>query len=302
MKSSPIEEFHKERNATFVDDNAWRLPSHFGNPMAEYRAVRTTAGWLDLANRAVLSFSGPDATEWLQGMLSNDIRVLAPGEGAQAAILNIQGKILADVRVFCTEDAYLIDLWEDLTAPVLEHLNRYLVADEVEIDDRSGDLTNVSIQGPQARAVLSAILKTTGLPTTTLEHRVLQHDGRSVRVIASSHTGEEGFDVLLEHDHLRRLLAEARNEPLRPAIPWVGLEAQNMLRIEAGIPLYGVDMDGGTLLLETNLNAAVSFTKGCYVRLGGTNPEITASIRPLALSDANVRRYGLARNTVPSAV
>jgi len=265
MKSSPIEEFHKGRNAAFVDHDAWRLPSHFGNPMAEYRTVRSTAGWLDLANRAVLSFSGPDATDWLQGMLSNDIKALGPGQGAQATILNIQGKILADVRVLCAEDAYLVDLWEPLVVPVLEHLNRYLVADEVEIDDRSGELTNISIQGPEARAVLCAILKTNVLPTTTLGHQVIQHNGRSVRVIASSHTGEEGFDVLLERDHLRQFLVEAQNEPLRPAIPWVGLEAQNMLRIEAGIPLYGVDMDDSTLLLETNLDAAVSFTKGCYL-------------------------------------
>ena len=263
MKISPIETFHEKGNATFTDDNGWRLPVHFGDPSAEYHAVRSSAGWVDFADRLVLSFTGPDTADWLQGMLSNDVKVLSPGEGTQAAILNIQGKILADVRVFCTDESYLIDLWEPLKARVLEHLGRYLVADEVEIVDHSEDLTSVSIQGPQARMLLSKILGTHALPTSKLGHAAIQHDNSSLRIIAASHTGEEGFDLILEREQLLRLLT---NEPDNSAtIPWVGLAAQHTLRVEAGIPRYGVDMDEGTLLLETNLNDAVSFSKGCYL-------------------------------------
>jgi len=261
MKSSPLEEFHTERNARFVEDNGWRMPSEFGNPAAEYRAVRSRAGWLDLANRSVLSFNGPDALEWLQGMLSNDIKSLSPGEGTQAAVLNLQGKILADVRVLCTRDGFLIDLWESLKARVVAHLERYLVADEVEIRDCSEELTNISLQGPDTRRMLSLILETDRLPSHRLGHVSIPHQGTSVAVIAASHTGEDGFDLLLGRNHLRGFASV----PAAAEICWIGLEAQNVLRLEAGIPRYGIDMDEDNLLLETNLDSAVSFTKGCYL-------------------------------------
>ena len=265
MKRSPINAFHTERNATFITRNGWCLPSRFENPLEEYAAVRRRAGWLDFANRVVIEFSGPDAGDWLQGMLSNDIKGLSPGEGVPAAILNIHGKILADVRVLYTGETYLVDLWEHLKAGVREHLERHLVADEVEIADPSDGITQISIQGPDARERLSLLVNNDNLPASTLEHIAIQHKDSCVRVIAANHTGEDGFDLLIEPQLLQTWLSQERDKPAAAAIPWIGLEAQNILRIEAGIPLYGIDMDDGTLLLETNLDAAVSFTKGCYL-------------------------------------
>lgn len=262
MKCSPIQAFHEAAGATFVEDGGWRMPARFGDPAAEYRAVRSRAGWIDLTNRAVLSFSGPDTVEWLQGMLSNDINALGPGTGIQAAILNIQGKILADVRVLCTEDGFLIDLWERLEPGIVEHLERYLIADEVEIEDRSEALGNISLQGPEARRALSLVLDTERLPSAPLAHVSIPHEGSSILVVAASHTGEEGFDLLMPKPQLEPFLDRARSAA---AIPWIGLEAQQVLRIEAGIPRYGVDMDAENLLLETSMDNAVSFTKGCYL-------------------------------------
>ena len=261
MKISSLDDFHKGNRAVFLEREGWSLPAHFGNPAAEYDAVRSGAGWLDLADRAILSITGQDSTEWLQGMLSNDVDALSAGDGIPAAVLNIQGKILADVRVFRTADAFLLDLGEPLVRGVLEHLNRYLIADEVEISDLSGDFAMVSIQGPRAEAALSELLDTRSLPVKDLGHEEAEYAGTRIRVIRATHTGEPGFDLVVSGNRLPAMAAlpAARN------VPWIGLHARETLRIEAGIPLYGLDMDADTLMLETCLDDAVSFTKGCYL-------------------------------------
>ncbi len=261
MKISPLDDFHKGNHAVFLEREGWSLPAHFGDPAAEYDAVRSGAGWLDLADRAILSITGPDRAEWLQGMVSNDVKALAAGDGLPAAVLNIQGKILADVRVFRTDDAFLLDLSEPLVAGVLEHLGRYLIADEVEVSDLSGALAMLSIQGPRAETTLSTLLDAGSLPAENLSHGDLALAGDRVRVVRATHTGEPGFDLMASRRRLPALAADpgARN------IPWVGFHARETLRIEAGIPRYGVDMDAGTLLLEACPDDAVSFTKGCYL-------------------------------------
>ena len=261
MKISSLDDFHKGNGAVFLERGGWRLPARFGDDAAEYGTVRSAAGWLDLADRTLLSVSGPDSGEWLQGMLSNDVKALGEGEGIAAAVLNIQGKILADVRVFRTGDAFLVDLDEPLAAGVLEHLDRYLIADEVEIADLSPGLAMLSIQGPRAEAALSGLLDAGSLPAGELCHGEVECAGIRLRVVRATHTGETGFDLVAPRDALPALAAlpAARN------IPWIGLEARETLRIEAGIPRYGVDMDADTLLLETCLDDSVSFTKGCYL-------------------------------------
>ena len=261
MKISSLDDFHKGNGAVFRERAGWRLPARFGDPAAEYDSVRAAAGWLDLADRALLSITGPDSVEWLQGMVSNDVKALSAGEGVPAAVLNIQGKILADLRVFRTDDAFLVELREPLAAGVLEHLDRYLIADEVEIAEPSPGLAVLSIQGPQAEAALSGLLDAGSLPAGELCHGEVECAGIRLRVVRATHTGESGFDLLVPRNRLLTLatLPAARD------IPWIGLEAQETLRIEAGIPRYGVDMDAETLLLETSLDGAVSFSKGCYL-------------------------------------
>ncbi len=261
MKQSPLHDFHQGNGAAFVERNGWTLPAHFGDSATEYDAVRTGAGWVDLADRAALEVTGPDSMEWLQGMLSNDVQRLSAGTGVPAAVLNIQGKILADVCVLRTENAFLMILDEPLAPGVVEHLNRYLIADEVEIADLSGEFSVASIQGPRAAGALADVLGLDAPPAAKLSHAQVERAGGRLRVLRTSHTGEPGFDLIVPEDLLQGMV----EAPASRAIPWIGLDAQETLRIEAGIPRYGIDMDADTLLLETCLENAVSFTKGCYL-------------------------------------
>src|SRR5881409_2783199 len=147
-KQSPLADFHRSNGAVFTERDGWLLPIHFGNADAEYNAVRSTAGLIDRSNRGLLQFTGPDRLSFLQGMLSNDLKLLKPFEGQYATLLTQQGKVIADVRVLCSLNSFYLDFWENLKQRVIEHLNRYLVADEVEIADRSDEYATLSVQGP----------------------------------------------------------------------------------------------------------------------------------------------------------
>lgn len=264
-KESPLAEWHRANGAEFAEQNGWLLPSHLGDPLQEYHAVRSQVGLLDLCHRSVLRFSGPDRISFLQGMVSNDVKILAAGEGAAAAILNIQGKILADTRIFCTPDSVFLDLWEFLKDKVVDHLNHYLIADEVEIEDLTGRLGILSLQGPKARSFLTELFAADKLPAQEYSHRAISIGNAEARLIRSSHTGEEGYDAMAEIKTLLSMLPRIQDLGKKFGARWIGTQALEILRIEAGIPRYAVDMDEDHLLLETGLDQAVSFQKGCYL-------------------------------------
>ncbi len=153
-KRSTLADLHERQGATFIERDGWRLPDHFGDPASEYKSVRESAGLFDLANRAMLQFTGEDRLPYLQGMLSNDLRPLKMFDGQQATILTQQGKVVADLRVLCSLNSFYLDFWEPLKEKILTHLNRYLVADDVEIHDPNEQWKMLSLQGPRAQVML----------------------------------------------------------------------------------------------------------------------------------------------------
>ncbi|MCZ6620725.1 MAG: aminomethyltransferase family protein [Deltaproteobacteria bacterium] len=262
---SPLSELHRENGAHFREEDGWSLPLHFGKPLEEYQSVRSHVGLFDLCHRSLLRFTGPDRVSFLQGMVSNDVEKLTPGQGTVAAVLDIHGKILADIRILCAEDYLLLDLWESLKEKIVNHFNRYLIADEVEVSDLTDRYGILSVQGRNSRDLLEGLLGTAKLPSTELSHAEYQTGDGKARLIRATHTGEEGFDIILEIKDLLRIVSSIQEKGKTFSTQWVGYQAQEILRIEAGIPRYGVDMDEDNLILETGLDRAVSFTKGCYL-------------------------------------
>ena len=259
---TPLADFHRANGAVFSESNP--LPAHFGDPAREYTAARDAAGLMDRSDRGLLQFTGPDRLLFLQGMLSNDLRVLQPFDGQYAAILTQQGKVVADVRVLCAMNSLYLDFWTNLKDKILGHLNRYLVADEVEIADRSNEYTFVSVRGPRAEALIRAVVPDANLPSHIKQHAMVTIDGAAVCIVRED-PGVPAYDLILPRTGagaIAQRLTEA-GKPLSAA--WIGSEAQEVLRVEAGIPLYGVDFGEDNLLLEASLAGAVSFTKGCYL-------------------------------------
>ena len=236
-KQSTLHDLHERKRAIFVEQDGWLLPDHFGNPASEYKSVRESAGIFDLANRAMLQFTGEDRLSYLQGMLSNDLTPLKMFDGQQATILTQQGKVVADVRVLCSLNSFYLDFWEPLQEKILIHLNRYLVADEVEIHDPNEQWKMLSLQGPRAPAILDQRSPMRELPGSANQHGMVQFDGAPVCIVRADHSGYDGFDLIVQTSQL--LAFAQRLAELGAA--WVGERAQNILRIEAGMPRYGVD-------------------------------------------------------------
>lgn len=296
-KQSSLLDFHKRNGAAFAPCDGWLLPAHFGNTSAEYNAVRKTAGIIDLSHRGLLQFTGDDRVTFLQGMLSNDLRLLRTFEGQPATILNQQGKVLADVRVLCAMNSLYLDFWEPLKEKILAHLHRYLVADEVEIADRSEEYTTLSVQGPQSEPLVKEFSGMTQLPDNIAHHTMFNIDGTAICVVRDSHTGETGFDLIIPKAALGQIAQGLTEIGERFGASWAGQEALEILRIEAGIPLYGTDFSEDNLLLETGLDAHVSFTKGCYlgqeiVERVRSRGHVNRKLRGLLIDGAVTPRHG----------
>ena len=198
-------------------------------------------------------------------MLSNDLKALKPFDGQYATVLTQQGKVIADVRVLCSLNSFYLDFWEYLKERILEHLNRYLVADEVEIADRSDEYAILSLQGPRAEALLRSLAGDAELPTKPQQHVMANIDEAAICVVRQSHTGEPGFDLIAPKASLLKIAKKLTEVGKQFSAAWIGEEAQNVLRVEAGIPRFGIDFTEDNLLLEVDIEHAVSFSKGCYL-------------------------------------
>jgi folate-binding protein YgfZ len=286
-KQSSLQDMHRANGAAFIEQDGWVLPAHFGDVAGEYQALRSAAGVIDFAHRGLLQLTGPDRLSFLQGMLSNDMRALRPFEGAYATILTQQGKVIADVRVLCAMNSFYLDFWESLKDKILAHLNRYLIADEVEIADRSQEYTMISIQGPQSAGLLRRIIASdVELPVHPKQHAMLDIGGVAVCLVHDRPTGEAGYDLIVPLSAAANIAQKLAAASKQFSARWVGEEAQNILRIEAGIPRYGVDFTEDNLLLEVGIDHAVSFTKGCYL-----GQEVVERIR--SRGHVNKKLFGL---------
>lgn len=262
--STPLAAWHATHSAVLVDNRGVVLPERFTTPDEEYRAVRERAGLIDLSFRSQVRMTGDDRVGFLQGMISNDVKVLKPGAGCAATLLTEQGRIVADLRVYALESCFLLDVDARIAEKFMETLSRFIIADDVEMEDLGPTHTTLSLQGPLAAQVLEAAAGPVALAKDFSHGEVMIAD-TPVLVIRASDTGEEGYELLVPAPQAASvwqcLLTVGAPLGLQP----VGHTALNILRMEAGIPWYGLDMDEGRIVLEVGFEQAISFKKGCYL-------------------------------------
>jgi folate-binding protein YgfZ len=215
--------------------------------------------------RRKIRVSGEDRTSFLQGMLSNDIAKLEPGQGCHATFLTVQGKVVADPRVFIFQDHILLDVEPAAAEGLLGGLDRHIVADDVDLQDVTSELAAVSIQGPRADQVVEVLAGQVVALRRDLDVRDIVVGGAEAKLVRVRETGEIGYELFLPAASAAQTWASL----MSPGKPFdlgpVGHAAFNVLRIEAGIPWYGADVDDTRLVLEAGLERAVSTTKGCYL-------------------------------------
>ena len=231
----------------------------------EYKAVREGVGWYRLTlEESAFEMFGKDTVSFLHGMVSNDIKSLKEGSGCYAACLTSTGKVLSDLRVYVLSNRLLILLPQKEKKKVLEHFEKFIFVEEVLFKDLERELNLFSVQGPLARKVISDLLGKP-LQLSNYEHALFQIGEISLRIIGATHTGEEGFDILASPKDSSRFCGLLREKGKSYGIQEISEETLEVLRIEASIPRYGMEMDESTILLEAGLEHAVSFAKGCYL-------------------------------------
>ena len=220
---------------------------------AQYRQLREECGLLDRSERGKLLVSGPDAAEYLQGQLTNDVEALAPGEGQYAALLDRKGHMQADMRVLrLAPERVWIDTEAEASAVTRRHLETYKIGREVEIEDAGGERAILSLIGPASVAISGAPSPApNGTETATV-------CGVECVVVGT----EDGIDLLAPAAEAGRL----RDGLLAAGAAEVDPEAAEIVRIERGRPRFGAEMSAATMPAEAGIvDAAVSFTKGCYI-------------------------------------
>jgi folate-binding protein YgfZ len=204
----------------------------------------------DLSSRARLRLTGPDRVRFLHGMVTSDVEALAPGEGSRAAMLTVKGKLLADLQIYADEDALVVELDGELRAKIHDVLAKHLVMDDVELEDATDRTRELGVYGDGARAAIERALGAEVPPLAPYHHRIINR----VRVAAAPELALPGFHMIGEA--LPAVISGGER---------LSDDAFEVLRVEAGTPRYGVDMEEDRLVLEANLDDAVSLTKGCYL-------------------------------------
>jgi len=260
---SPLADYHLSQRALLAEYHGAIVPARFTVPAAEHRAVRGASGLFDFSFRAKFRMKGRDHARLLQRLVSNDIKKLSPGQGTYAALLNPQGHIVVDLRLYCAGDAFLIDTDADLREKAMQSLRRYIIADQVEIEPL--ELYGLAFQGPRAHPLLEKTLHIDLPPMQEFDHLASNYAGFPVHVVCASSTGEEGYEVWVGAGGMEAVWGAACGQaPTYDMLP-CGCEALESLRIEAGIPRYGQELGEDVIPLEAGLWNALSFTKGCYV-------------------------------------
>jgi glycine cleavage system T protein len=254
---------HERIGARFAPEGEWELPERYQDPLLEYRAVREHVGLADLSYQGAFMISGNDRISFLQNLISNNLNDLPEGKGIYSTLLTAKGRVIADFYLYPMPESLLMELEGSNAEKTRQHLIRYRLRAQVKIEPPSWG--RILLAGPNATAVLGRLSSEGWAPMEekAIVHRVI--DGLSIVCIKRSMTGETDYHLYVPQAEMEkfwgRLLSIGSDFGILP----VGQTALEMLRIEAGKPRYGIDIDEHIIPIEAGLGPeAISYTKGCY--------------------------------------
>ena len=230
------------------------------SPGEQAAAARRFAGLFRLEDRGLLRIEGADRVRWLDGMLSNDVASLEPGparSGSHALLLTRQGRIVADPHVLLRDESIWLELSRAAVAHTRETLERFVIADDVALHDASQEIERIALEGPGAAGLVLPELAADACTEVELA-------GTRVVVAAFALAGSGGRQILAPTGSADAVAAALLRAGSAQGLMEGGAEALEILRIEAGLPRLGAELDEEVLPAEARLEAVVSTTKGCY--------------------------------------
>jgi folate-binding protein YgfZ len=242
------------------DDSTEGQAVDLGDVRSEFQALVSDCGVYDLSGRAKVALTGGDRVRWLNGMISNNVRDLAPGHGVYSFLLNAQGRIQGDLYAFNRGESVLVDTERTQRDKVWELFDHYIIADDVEMADISDKTSALGLTGPESRAVLERA----GIPVPELAYLQfadVQWKQVAVTVLRAGEEARESWQVWIAPEHVNTLWDALVKAGAKPA----GSAALNLFRIARGIPQFGQDIRDRDLPQETGQTRALNFTKGCYL-------------------------------------
>ena len=278
-EQSPLHDLTSQAGAVFAEREGWVMPAHYGDALTEYRHARQAAVVFDISSRGKVEVAGSEAGTFLHNLCTNDVKNLPVGAGCEAFFATATAKAIDHVLIYHVllhdgREAYWIDVKADRSEKLIQHLDRHLISEQVEFADRTREFAQIHLAGPNAKDILERALLDDVPDLEPLQHMVRTFG-------ASSHSHVRRHDPLALHGYnivcLNSLAANVWGLLLRAGARPAGLDAYELLRVEAGTPLHGVDIDENRFIVEVGRTAtAISYNKGCYL---GQEPVVMARDR-----------------------
>ena len=266
MKQSALHSHHESLGAFFESVGEWEMPAHYGDPKTEHLSVRKGVGMADLSHRGLLQVTGEDRVTWLQSIISNDLLPLETGQWLNSSVMSHKGKILSYFRVYKSEDFLFVEDGGEVGDITFQTLRKFLLyGTKAKMKSCSESWGILLLSGPHASQLIQ---KAFGVDISHLSiHAFASQDfnGDPLLIARTEETGEEDFELFVSSQVMphvwNRLWEEGKPLGLQP----FGTQARETLRIEAGIPKLGPDLNEHIVPPEANLQGkAFSLSKGCY--------------------------------------
>ncbi len=262
LQTTPLNATHRALGARMVDFGGWDMPVNYGSQIEEHHAVRQDAGMFDVSHMQVVDLRGPHTRELLRYALANNIdKLQVPGKALYSCMLNEQGGVIDDlIAYFLNENFFRLVVNAGTATKDIAWLNMLneRFGTKVDIQPRR-DFAMIAVQGPQARAKVWQALPESKSASEEMKpfNGVILQTGRGEIMLArTGYTGEDGFEIVLPATQVETLWNELAAQGVRPC----GLGARDTLRLEAGMNLYGQDMDENVSPLDAGLAWTVDFT------------------------------------------
>jgi aminomethyltransferase len=270
LKRTPLNSAHRRLGGRMVEFGGWDMPVQYpAGTMTEHLRTRTHAGLFDVSHMGEIDVRGPDAIPFVNRLTSNDVTKLIDGQAQYSALTTPEGTVIDDLLVYrFAEDHLLLVVNAGTTEKDRDWINSHHGDENVRLKNVSAAFCQIAIQGPRALSILETI---TDVPLSEIKYyhfREGEVDGVEAIVSRTGYTGEDGFEVYAAADKAEQIwnkLLEAGNFGAEDGVLPCGLAARNTLRLEAGMSLYGHEIDETTTLLEANLGWICKLNKGDFI-------------------------------------
>ncbi len=266
-RQSPLHQLHVDAGASFTDFAGWQMPVRYSSDLAEHHAVRTAAGIFDISHMAEISVSGPDAAAYLDFALAGKLSAVGIGQAKYSLLLSPTGGIIDDLVAYRrADDDYLIVANAGNRSPVVQAFSERTAGFDVELVDRSDEIALIAVQGPRSRGILEATagLNHFGTPLDELKYywsTDALFDAVPIMVGRTGYTGEDGFELYVAADAAAELWGALTAAGAGFGLVPAGLASRDTLRLEAGMPLYGHELNLDTFPVQAGLGRVVALAK-----------------------------------------